>query len=142
MVLYCSFIRQDWGNEGALAWSFIGRGHKLALAEAPCALLHPLDRFPPCTRHPQRLRPWRLAYSTARHGTSLATLYRRAGSTAVPTLLLVRDGSGHVFGCYTTDSWRVAPRYFGSGETFVFQLQVRLWGAGLRGGRRGVATAG
>ncbi len=33
--------------------------------------------------------------------------------------------AGYSFGCYTPDSWHVAPRYYGSGETFVFQLEVR-----------------
>ncbi len=47
-----------------------------------------------------------------------------ARSLAAPTLLVVRDSAGHVFGCFTAEGWRVATRYYGSGETFVFQLQV------------------
>ncbi len=73
----------------------------------------------------QRLRPWSLAYSTKANGISLSTLYRRC-SAALPTLLLVRDTSGYVFGCYSGDGWRVSPRFYGSGETFVFQLEVGL----------------
>ena len=26
-------------------------------------------------------------------------------------------------GCYTEDGWRTTPRFYGSGETFVFQLE-------------------
>lgn len=33
--------------------------------------------------------------------------------------------AGYVFGCYTGDGWHVSPRYYGTGETFVFQLEVR-----------------
>ncbi|EFJ52510.1 hypothetical protein VOLCADRAFT_56079 [Volvox carteri f. nagariensis] len=70
----------------------------------------------------ERMKDWVLSYSTAKHGISLQTLYRRAVG-GMPTILLVRDFGGFVFGCFTPDSWRVAPRYYGSGETFVFQLE-------------------
>ena len=39
-------------------------------------------------------------------------------------MLVVRDRGGAVFGCFTAEAWRVAPRYYGTGESFVFQLQV------------------
>ena len=70
-----------------------------------------------------RLSDWTLQYSMGRHGISLQTMYRR-GAGSAPTILVVRDTMGYVFGCYTSESWRVAPRYYGTGETFVFQLQV------------------
>ncbi len=66
---------------------------------------------------------WTLVYSTQRHGISLQTLYRRA-QTVAPTILVVRDTGGYVFGAYCSEPWHVAARYFGTGETFVFQLQV------------------
>eukprot|EP00775_Hariotina_reticulata_P009710 gene9710-9869_t len=69
-------------------------------------------------------RPWFLLYSTARHGISLTTLYRRAAGRS-PSVLLVRDIAGYVFGAYCTEPWRPAPRFFGTGESFVFQLEVR-----------------
>ncbi|KAI8474831.1 MAG: TLD-domain-containing protein [Monoraphidium minutum] len=67
---------------------------------------------------------WSLVYSTGRDGTSLHTLLRKAAGAA-PALLVVRDGGGAVFGAYTAEAWHVAPRFFGSGETFVFQLHPR-----------------
>ena len=39
-------------------------------------------------------------------------------------MLVVRDLQQHVFGSFTSESWRVAPRYYGTGESFVFQIQV------------------
>jgi hypothetical protein len=39
-----------------------------------------------------------------------------------PTVLVVRDGAGHVFGAFAPDQWRPQPRFFGSGEAFVFGL--------------------
>jgi hypothetical protein len=42
---------------------------------------------------------------------------------AAPTVLLVRDGEGHVFGAYAPEPWRHATRFYGTGETFVFQVR-------------------
>ncbi|KAI8474756.1 MAG: TLD-domain-containing protein [Monoraphidium minutum] len=69
-----------------------------------------------------RTSAWSLAYSTARHGISLQTLYRKAAGAA-PTVLVIRDAGGYLFGAFTTEAWRVAPRFYGTGETFVFQLE-------------------
>jgi len=71
------------------------------------------------SRH--RQSAWALQYSTRRHGISLHTLYRR--SPPAPTLLLVRDSNGYVFGAFTPEGWHVGTRFFGTGETFVFQLK-------------------
>ena len=80
-----------------------------------------------------RLSQWSLLYSTVRHGISLQTMYRK-GAGVAPTVLVVRDTGGYVFGCYAPEAWRIAPRYYGTGETFVFQLQVRQDTALLRRG--------
>uniref|UniRef100_A0A7S3R957 Oxidation resistance protein 1 n=1 Tax=Dunaliella tertiolecta TaxID=3047 RepID=A0A7S3R957_DUNTE len=69
-------------------------------------------------------RPWRLTYCTRQHGISLATLYRRAANVS-PTLLFIKDTGGGVFGAYCSEPWRVGPRFYGSGETCVFQLYPR-----------------
>ena len=49
--------------------------------------------------------------------------FRRAPESGA-SVLVVRDTQQHVFGCFTSESWRVAPRYYGTGESFVFQTQV------------------
>lgn len=67
--------------------------------------------------------PWLLIYSTARDGISLATMMRKAEKVA-PSLLLVRDAGGAVFGAYVTDAWRYAPRFYGTGESYVFQVSL------------------
>jgi hypothetical protein len=66
-------------------------------------------------------RDWSLLYSTSRHGISLQTLYRRCAASS-PSVLLVRDAGGYVFGAFCAEAWRPAARFFGTGETFVFQL--------------------
>jgi hypothetical protein len=80
-------------------------------------------------------RSWSLLYSMSRHGISLQTLYRKAAGVW-PSLLVVQDGGGALFGCFGADAWKVGPRFYGTGETFVFQLQVRA------GGWRGPTAAG
>ncbi|KAK9804664.1 hypothetical protein WJX73_007489 [Symbiochloris irregularis] len=72
------------------------------------------------TRH--RWRQWVLLYSSGRDGISLQTLYRRAEHN-LPSVLLVRDHAQSVFGCFAAEGWKVAPRYYGNGESFVFQIQ-------------------
>jgi hypothetical protein len=42
-----------------------------------------------------------------------------------PSLLLVKDSGGAVFGAYVADAWRYNPRFYGSGEAFVFQVGSR-----------------
>ncbi|EOD24758.1 hypothetical protein EMIHUDRAFT_238357 [Emiliania huxleyi CCMP1516] len=67
---------------------------------------------------PVRLRQhdWRLAFSTDQHGCSLQTLYRRLASRG-PSLLVVLDADGSVFGGFASESWRAdASHYFGTGE--------------------------
>ncbi|EFJ41453.1 hypothetical protein VOLCADRAFT_107660 [Volvox carteri f. nagariensis] len=94
---------------------------------------------------------WQLLYSSARDGISLRTLYRNAAGRA-PTLLLVREvgACGHVFGAFAAEAWKPGPRFYGTGETFVFTLQPRRvkfpWqrprhGTGVSGGGAAVASA-
>jgi len=74
-------------------------------------------------------RDWQLLYSSSRDGISLKTLYRQAAASKA-SLLVVRDRQQQVFGCFASETWRVAPRYYGTGECFVFQLgqpQLLCW---------------
>ncbi|CAI5517066.1 unnamed protein product [Closterium sp. Naga37s-1] len=84
--------------------------------------------FPACqlaVTLPARLRtsPWRLLYSTARDGISMATLFRKIKGKGA-CLLVVRDSNKYVFGCFTNEEWRPMDRYYGNGECFVFQVPI------------------
>eukprot|EP01121_Diplochlamys_sp_Union-15-3_P000017 TRINITY_DN10011_c0_g1_i1.p1 TRINITY_DN10011_c0_g1~~TRINITY_DN10011_c0_g1_i1.p1 ORF type:complete len:228 (-),score=52.68 TRINITY_DN10011_c0_g1_i1:64-711(-) len=68
------------------------------------------------------LKDWKLLYSTTSHGLSINTLYLKTKNCG-PSLLLVEDSKGHVFGAFVTDSWRVEKFYYGGGETFLFKLR-------------------
>lgn len=69
-----------------------------------------------------RLSDWTLLYSSVKHGISLQTLYRKAAGKH-PSVLVMRDRKGYLFGCFVTEGWKAASKYFGTGETFVFQLE-------------------
>ena len=64
-----------------------------------------------------------LRYSTEQHGCSLHTLYRQNGR-AGPTVLVVLDANGAVFGGFATERWAPAHRYFGTGESFLFRVHT------------------
>ena len=61
--------------------------------------------------------------STEKHGISLLTLFRNAAAFEF-SLIVVADRAGYVFGSFNTEAWKMRPHYFGTGESFVFQLQV------------------
>lgn len=66
-------------------------------------------------------RKWMLLYSTWRHGISLSTLYRRSMLWPGPSLLVVGDRKGAVFGGLIEAPLRPTnKKYQGSNDTFVF----------------------
>lgn len=73
-------------------------------------------------RLPARVQgyPWRLAYSTLEHGTSLKTLYRKTSSIDSPVLLVIKDMDNQVFGAYATHPFKFSDHYYGTGETFLY----------------------
>eukprot|EP00850_Spirogloea_muscicola_P012349 SM000079S22467 [mRNA] locus=s79:344177:345737:- [translate_table: standard] len=67
-------------------------------------------------------REWVLLYSSQRHGISLATMYRRSQMLAGPSLLVVGDKRGAVFGGLLSTVLKPSSRkkYLGSSDSFVF----------------------
>ena len=56
--------------------------------------------------------PWRLVFSTQLHGESFT---RMVGGlmTRGPTLLLIKDTKGHVFGGFASHTWELKPQFQG-----------------------------
>ncbi|XP_018599369.1 nuclear receptor coactivator 7 isoform X1 [Scleropages formosus] len=73
--------------------------------------------------------PWRLAYSTAVHGTSLKTLYRNLTDIDSPVLLVIKDMDNQVFGAFSTHPFRISEHCYGTGETFLYSFcpDVRVY---------------
>ncbi|CAN1224748.1 Oxidation resistance protein 1 [Linum perenne] len=66
-------------------------------------------------------KKWLLLYSTWRHGISLSTLYRRSTIWPGPSLLVVGDRKGAVFGGLVEAPLRpTTKKYQGTNTTFVF----------------------
>ncbi|XP_059192124.1 MTOR-associated protein MEAK7 [Centropristis striata] len=69
--------------------------------------------------------PWRLVFSTRLHGESFTRMVTGL-SKCGPTLLLIRDTKGHVFGGFASHAWEVKPQFQGDSRCFLFTVSPRL----------------
>jgi hypothetical protein len=69
-----------------------------------------------------KIKDWSLLYSDAVHGASLSTFYRKIEGKG-PTVLLIKDTGGYVFGAYITEEWKKSDSFYGLGENFLFSLE-------------------
>lgn len=70
---------------------------------------------------------WNLVYSLDRDGASLGTLYDKCDKyrgKRVGFVLCVRDSEGGIFGAYLSDAPHISPKYFGTGECFLWRASV------------------
>uniref|UniRef100_A0A8C7VP52 Nuclear receptor coactivator 7-like n=1 Tax=Oncorhynchus mykiss TaxID=8022 RepID=A0A8C7VP52_ONCMY len=108
-------------------------GDLLPMLSDPSALLQDTHIEKLACRLPARVQgyPWRLAYSTVEHGTSLKTLYRSLLEVDSPVLLVIKDMDNQLFGGYSTHPFRVSEHCYGTGETFLFsfcpEIKVYRW---------------
>ncbi len=56
-------------------------------------------------------------------GVSLHTFYATTRRFN-PTILLVKDTRGGVFGGFATEEWRAGKHFYGTGESFLFRFGV------------------
>lgn len=78
----------------------------------PCTYAWPFFFFW-CLQLPDRYSaPWRLVFSTCLHGESFT---RMVGGLMKhgPTLLLIKDTKGHIFGGFASHGWEVKPQFQG-----------------------------
>ncbi|KAM6181410.1 nuclear receptor coactivator 7 isoform 2-T3 [Erethizon dorsatum] len=94
----------------------------LPMLQPHSALLENMHVEQLARRLPARVQgyPWRLAYSTLEHGTSLKTLYRKSASLDSPVLLVIKDMDNQIFGAYATHPFKFSDHYYGTGETFLY----------------------
>lgn len=65
------------------------------------------------------LRRWQLSFCSKLHGVSFGSFYSRVSNKG-PSILVVRDTNGVVFGAFISESIRNSTNYYGTGEMFVF----------------------
>ncbi|CAG0920817.1 unnamed protein product [Notodromas monacha] len=64
--------------------------------------------------------PWKLSFSTAKDGFSLANLYRRMENVESCVLLIIQDSLNNVFGALLSHAPTIQDHSFGTGESFLF----------------------
>ncbi|KAG9273047.1 TLD domain-containing protein 1 isoform X1 [Astyanax mexicanus] len=65
--------------------------------------------------------PWRLLFSTNVHGESFTRLVGNCKSQG-PTVILVKDTKGHIFGGFASHSWEIKPQFQGDSRCFLFSV--------------------
>jgi hypothetical protein len=69
-----------------------------------------------------QLRNWKLVYTPVFHGTSLQT-FMNSASLVGPTILVLKDASGCVFGGFASEPWSFRKLYYGTPECFLFTFK-------------------
>ncbi|XP_078462926.1 MTOR-associated protein MEAK7 [Lampetra planeri] len=106
-----------------VAWSQLGVGSGGGGGRGPRLLLDVPSMLHLGVHLPGELRDrWRLLFSSRLQGESFSRL---CGLTVGqgPTLLLVEDVDGHLFGGFASASWEVKPQFQGSSHCFLFSLR-------------------
>nr|XP_018912413.1 PREDICTED: TLD domain-containing protein 1 [Bemisia tabaci] len=70
-------------------------------------------------------RDWRLLFSSNLHGESFSMMQKYVLEQG-PSVIIVRDSDGHVFGGFANDSWRLGPKFYGDSSCFLFTLSPRF----------------
>ncbi|KAH3772580.1 MTOR-associated protein MEAK7-like [Dreissena polymorpha] len=72
----------------------------------------------------EQQKTWRLLYSNRIHGDSFSQLTRFIMGKG-PSVMVVQDSNGHLFGCYVSTSWEIKPTFYGGENCFLFTLKPR-----------------
>ncbi|XP_064610458.1 MTOR-associated protein MEAK7-like [Liolophura sinensis] len=68
---------------------------------------------------------WRPLYSNHQYGDSFSQLQTRILKQG-PTVIVVRDKAGHVFGGFASVSWNIRPQFVGTASCFLFSLSPQF----------------
>ncbi|CDH54303.1 tld-domain-containing protein [Lichtheimia corymbifera JMRC:FSU:9682] len=77
---------------------------------------------------PRRLsvaHEWRLLYSMDQHGSSLQTLFYNVQKHLGPCLLVIQTTDEEIFGGYLSETLHMESRYYGSGECFLWRMDMQ-----------------
>ncbi len=68
-----------------------------------------------------RMEDWEVMFAISEDGVSLRTFFHSA-STHNPSVILVKDSEGGVFGAFASEQWHEDSHYYGTGESFLFKF--------------------
>ncbi|KAF2892482.1 hypothetical protein ILUMI_13701 [Ignelater luminosus] len=68
---------------------------------------------------------WRFLFSSEIHGESFSTLIGRIVNQG-PSVLVVEDRNGHMFGGFAPASWLLGPKFYGDDSSFLFTLAPKM----------------
>ena len=81
-----------------------------------------------------RLKEWEVIFGINEDGTSIHTFYYNVKKYN-PTIILIKDNKGNVFGGFASEQWKQSKHFYGTGESFLFsfkkngELSVYRWTA-------------
>uniref|UniRef100_A0A2A4JD53 MTOR-associated protein MEAK7 n=1 Tax=Heliothis virescens TaxID=7102 RepID=A0A2A4JD53_HELVI len=68
---------------------------------------------------------WRFLFSSHIHGESFSTMTGRIQDQG-PSLLIIQDNAGYIFGGYASVSWSLGPNFVGTEDSFLFTLSPKM----------------
>uniref|UniRef100_A0A7C9D8B4 TLDc domain-containing protein n=2 Tax=Opuntia streptacantha TaxID=393608 RepID=A0A7C9D8B4_OPUST len=71
------------------------------------------------------LEEWKLLYHSSYHGLSFNTFLGNVSSDQGPTLLLIKDTEGYIYGGYASQPWEKHSDFYGDMKCFLFQLHPK-----------------
>ncbi|KAJ8449229.1 hypothetical protein Cgig2_021693 [Carnegiea gigantea] len=71
------------------------------------------------------LEEWKLLYHSSYHGLSFSTFLGNISSDQGPTLLLIKDTEGYIYGGYASQPWDKHSDFYGDMKCFLFQLHPK-----------------
>ncbi|KAF9345246.1 hypothetical protein BGX26_003357 [Mortierella sp. AD094] len=69
--------------------------------------------------------PLRLLFSSKTSGASFSTLLQKITFQG-PTLIIMKDEDGYIFGAYADQEWEQKPKFYGSDRSFLFTIQPKF----------------
>ncbi|KAK6944086.1 TLDc domain [Dillenia turbinata] len=70
----------------------------------------------------QELEAWKLLYHSSYHGLSFNTFLGNISNDEQPTVLIIKDKEGYIYGGYAAQPWERHGDFYGDMKSFLFQL--------------------
>lgn len=71
--------------------------------------------------HPQS-NDWYLLYDSKKMGLAITSFTDKVLGRG-PTILIIKDTNGNIFGGFGSESWKKSPKYYGNNQCFLFNIK-------------------